>query len=82
MDKIILEALDTRVKKINLEIASIAVDQENVKLLMTLPGDDYYAAMVIAGDIGDVKRFPDAKNLVTWTGLAPSINQSGNEPNV
>jgi len=58
------------VEKINLEIASIAVDQENVKLLMTLPGIDYYAAMVIASEIGDVTRFPDAKNLVSWTGLA------------
>ena len=57
-------------EKINLEIASIAVDQENVKLLMTLPGIDYYAAMVIASEIGDVTRFPDAKNLVSWTGLA------------
>jgi transposase len=60
-----------------LEIASIAVDQENVKLLMTLPGVDYYAAMVIASEIGDVHRFPDAKNLVSWTGLAPSVDQSG-----
>jgi transposase len=73
----ILEALDAQVEKINLEIASIAVDQENVKLLMTLPGVDYYAAMVIANEIGDVTRFPDAKNLVSWTGLAPSIHQSG-----
>lgn len=40
----ILETLDGQVEKINLEIASIAVDQENVKLLMTLPGIDYYAA--------------------------------------
>jgi transposase len=73
----LLDALDAQVDKINLEIASIAVDQENVKLLMTLPGIDYYAAMVIASEIGDVTRFPDAKNLVSWTGLAPSIHQSG-----
>ena len=36
----ILTALDAQVEKTNLEIASIAVDQENVKLLMTLPGID------------------------------------------
>ena len=59
------------------EIASIAVDQENVKLLMMLLGIDYYAAMVIANEIGDVTHFPDAKNLVSWTGLAPSLRQSG-----
>jgi transposase len=73
----LLDALDGQVEKINLEIASIAVNQENVKLLMTLPGIDYYAAMVIASEIGDVTRFPFAKNLVSWTGLAPSLRQSG-----
>jgi transposase len=73
----ILQALDAQIEKTNLEIAFITVDQDNVKLLMTLPGVDYYAAMVIASEIGDVHRFPDAKNQVTWTGLARSVDQSG-----
>jgi len=73
----LLEALNNQIEKINLDIASIAVDQENVKLLMTLPGIDYYAAMVIANEIGDITRFPEANRLVSWTGLAPSTRQSG-----
>jgi hypothetical protein len=33
--------------------------------------------MVIANEIGDVTRFPSAKNPVSWAGLATSIYQSG-----
>jgi len=73
----LLDSLNRQIEHISLEIASIAVDQENVKLLMTLPGIDYYAAMVIANEIGDVTRFPEANRLVSWTGLAPSTRQSG-----
>jgi transposase len=74
----LLEALNSQIDKINLEIASIAVDKDDVKLLMTLPGIDYYAAMVIANEIGDVTRFLEANKLVSWAGLAPSTRQSGN----
>jgi len=35
--------------------------------------------VVMASEIGDVHRFPDAKNLVSWTGLASSIRQSGSQ---
>jgi transposase len=73
----LLEALNSQIQKISLEIASIAVNKDDVKLLMTLPGIDYYAAMVIANEIGDVTRFPEANKLVSWTGLAPSTRQSG-----
>jgi len=74
----LLEALNDQIEKINLGIASNAVNKEDVKLLMTLPGIDYYAAMVIANEIGDVTRFSEANKLVSWTGLAPSTRQSGN----
>ncbi len=74
----LLEALNSQIDKINLEIAPIAVDKDDVKLLMTLPGIDYYAAMVIANEIGDVTRFLEANKLVSWAGLAPSTRQSGN----
>jgi transposase len=74
----LLEALNSQIEKINLEIASNAVDKDDVKLLMTLPGIDYYAAMVIANEIGDVTRFPEANKLVSWAGLAPSTRQSRN----
>lgn len=29
-------------------------------------------------EIGDITRFSNPKKLVSWTGLAPSLHQSGN----
>jgi transposase len=42
-----------------------------------MPGIDFYSAMVIASEIGDVKRFPTQWKLVAYAGLAPSQHQSG-----
>ena len=50
---------------------------EQAKLLMSIPGIGTYSAMLILSEIGDIKRFPDAKNLVSYAGLAPSVHSSG-----
>ena len=44
---------------------------------MTMPGVDYYAAMILLSEIGDVKRFVSPEKLVSWVGLAPQVHQSG-----
>ena len=44
---------------------------------MTLPGVDYYSALLILMEIGDVTRFPDAKHLCSYAGLVPRVSQSG-----
>ena len=74
----LLDALDQQILTINIEIAKIACNQDDVKLLMTMPGVDYYAAMIISSEIGDVHRFSSAEKLASWAGLAPSTRQSGN----
>lgn len=65
-----IEIADTR-------IASIAKDSEEVKQLMQIPGVDYYSALGEFAEIGDVKRFPNAKKLVSYAGLAPGVRKSG-----
>jgi transposase len=44
---------------------------------MTMPGVDYYAAMILLSEIGDVKRFASPEKLASWVGLAPQVHQSG-----
>jgi len=78
----ILEALDEEIEKISVEIAKLAVDstdetQSQVKLLLGLKGIDYYSALVLLSEIGDIKRFSTPEKLVSWTGLAPRTHQSG-----
>ena len=61
----LLKGLREQVEKITREIASIAVDEEQVRLLMTLPGIDHYGAVLILAEIGDVRRFPNAGKLAS-----------------
>jgi transposase len=43
---------------------------------MTLPRIDFYSAMLIIAEIGDVKRFPEARKLCSWAGLVPGMRHS------
>jgi transposase len=73
----LLDTLNDQVQNADLQIAKDAVNEEQVKLLMSMPGVDYYAAMVLLSEIGDVKRFPTPEKLASWEGLAPQVHQSG-----
>jgi len=43
---------------------------------MGFTGIDYYSAMLLLAEIGHIHRFPDAKKLVSYAGLAPGTRQS------
>lgn len=73
----LLRTLDEQIEHVTHEIAKTACNQEDIRILMTLPGVDFYSAMVIASEIGDVKRFPTQWKLVGYAGLAPTQHQSG-----
>ena len=62
---------------IDMRLAEIAEKYEQTRLLMSIPGVDYYSALVILSEIGDIYRFPTAKKLVGYSGLAPRVYQSG-----
>jgi transposase len=49
---------------------------EDMRLLLSLTGIDVYTALLIKSEIGDIRRFPNYKKLVSWAGLAPSLHQS------
>ena len=73
----LLKTLDEQIEAVTLEIAKTAWDEEDVRILITMPGIDFYSGIVIASEIGDVKRFPTQWKLVAHGGLAPSRHQSG-----
>jgi transposase len=55
----------------------IAAFSEQVQLLMTIPGVGQRVATAVIGEIGvDMSRFPTAKHLAAWAGLAPGNNES------
>ena len=73
----IVETLNQQIRSMDIQIAKDAASEEKAKLLMTMRGVDYYAAMVLLSEIGDVHRFSSDEKLVSWVGLAPQTHQSG-----
>ena len=76
-DLALLQALNEQIGFMEAKIAALAVNDERVRLLMTMPGLDYFAASLIVAEICDIGRFSSDKRLVAWAGLAPSVRQSG-----
>jgi transposase len=73
-----IEFLNTEIKNIESKIIYEASKNESVKILMSMTGIDYFSAMMIASEIGDISRFNTSEKVVSWAGLCPSIHQSGN----
>jgi transposase len=70
-DMALLEALDEQISFVDAKIASVAVNDERVRLLMTMPGLDYFAASLLVAEFCGIERFSSDKSLVSWAGLAP-----------
>lgn len=65
-------------KEVMNRIKKIARNMKKATLLMSMPGIGEYSALLILGEIGDIKRFKTGKELVSYAGLCPGIYQSGN----
>ena len=65
------------IEELDRRMAELAWGNEQIELLMSVPGINYYSAFVIMAEIGTIERFSSAKQLVSYAGLCPSINQSG-----
>jgi len=71
-----LKTLVGLIEKINGDIAVIAQQTEEVSLLMTITGVDYYTALLFTSEIGDIHRFSSSSKLSSWIGLVPRVHQS------
>jgi transposase len=72
----IIETLDRQVDSFTAKIASIAKDDQRVRLLMTVPGVDYLTALTIVAEIADINRFQTPWKLVAYAGLSPTHRES------
>jgi transposase len=71
-----LEVLNQLIAEAEVRIARESVESEDVRLLMSMPGVDYYTALLFTSEVGDVKRFSSSSKLVNWLGLAPRTRES------
>ena len=58
------------------EIDARAKTDERVTMLCQIRGVGRYTAMLVIAEVGDVKRFPTARHLCAWAGLAPTVRSS------
>ncbi len=72
-----LESLNQQTERVDEEVHSEAVEDEDVRILLSLTGINVYSALLIRSEIGSITRFQHYKKLVSWAGIAPSLHQSG-----
>lgn len=70
------DAIQAQKAVLDAEIARTASDDENAKLLMSIPGIDYYLAMAIVAEVGDVSRFKSREAFRAYAGCAPRSRES------
>ena len=74
---LVMEVLDRQIHEVSKKIRGLAGENEDAKLLTTIPGVGYYNALLLVAEIGDVDRFPDSEKLCSYAGLVPSVSKSG-----
>lgn len=62
------------------DIAAATAERPDVRRLMSIPGVNATTAATLMAAIGDVRRFPGPRQLVSYLGLDPRVRQSGSEP--
>jgi transposase len=75
-----LTHLEPQIDAVDAELQRLSTSEEwaeQVPFLVQLPGIGLLTAMTILGAIGDVTRFPSAKQLVGYAGLGAGVHASG-----
>ena len=66
-----------QVAQLEQAIAERAANEERVPLLIQLPGIGLLSAMTLIAAIGDIRRFPSARQLVGYAGMGTRVHDSG-----
>jgi transposase len=76
-DLALLETVEDQVEVIEEKIATLAAEERQARMLITMTGVRYFTAMLILSEVGDISRFHSDKAFASWMGLAPSVHQFG-----
>ena len=73
----ILDDIYAKVKMIEEQIKEMVKENENVELLMTMPGIGFVGATTIASYLSNIERFNgDFKRFSSYLGIVPSVHNS------
>lgn len=74
---IMIKAHNEAIQDVDCQIRKQCSSNQYARLIITMPGIGWLLSLLIAAEIGDIKRFPTAKKLCCYAGLAPSVHSSG-----
>ena len=67
----------TQIAHLEETMTALAAQDERVPLLVQIPGIAWLTALTLLAAIGDISRFPTAKQLVGYAGLGVRVHDSG-----
>jgi transposase len=73
----LIDAVTPQVAELDRRIRQESEADPQARLLMTIPGIGPDRGLLLATEISPVERFPSARQLVSYAGLAPSTRSSG-----
>jgi len=71
-----LESLEKNVEQLDQRIAELYTEIDPGHTLMAIPGVGEFLGAALTAAIGDVRRFPNSKCLVSYSGLAPRVHRT------
>lgn len=72
----VMATLNAVIGKLSLELKHLADGDEDIELLMTIPGIGYYTALLVKAEVGDLNRFSTGEQLCSYAGIVPSTHSS------
>jgi transposase len=72
-----VDFLDREIDALERGLARTALDSEEIRRLMSVPGVNLVSAATLLATVGDIRRFRTPRKLVSYVGLDPRVRQSG-----
>ena len=73
----VLKTIEAAAQELETELVRASQVHPLAPTLLTLPGVGAVTAMSLLAEIGEVKRFANGRQLCAYSGLVPSVHQSG-----
>ena len=76
----LMAPLREEIRLLSRELRRIAAGDEDIVLLMTVPGVGYFIAVLVKAEVGDIGRFRTGDRICSYAGIVPSTYSSGGFP--
>ena len=73
----VIDEFTTQIEALEEVIEETAASLEATQLMMTIPGVSFYSSLLITAELGEIERFDEAKEAVSYAGLDPTVRESG-----